>query len=124
MKDKTLILLLPDQNSCDELTAGWLSEMGLRAWKANDVEHVFEELSDFTVQNRPDVILLEVPALSRDYESVQTSIREFSGGTSVTVAAYGTKRTAEHGDSRFVTMDLDELRSLICDEMPYAVKRA
>jgi hypothetical protein len=59
-----IMVLLFEMGSAGSELGRWLGENGFIAWRANDVNHAIEELSDFTVRLRPDVVLLEVPSFA------------------------------------------------------------
>ena len=114
--NKTFILLLAKEESVHRPVGSWLKENGFIAWKANDVAHAIEELSDFTVQNRPHVVLLEVPFLSRSFQAVRSALRSCAGEPDMTVLAFD-RQSDVLDDNQFFASDIGQLSSLINREV-------
>ena len=104
-----IMVLLFEQGQCASEVGQWLGENGFVAWRANDVNHAIEELSDFTVRLRPDVVLLEVPRLPQRFDTLQSALSASSGD--VEVCAY-TGRSPRLDRQHFAA-DLDQLKSMI-----------
>jgi len=60
----------------------WLEVNGFLAWNAEDVFDALEELADFTVRSRPDVILLEVGSLADDFRMIRSIVNDEPEGKS------------------------------------------
>ena len=113
---RMLVLLieagLPDKSHvCD-----WLDENGFLTWRAKDLRHALEELTDFTVRQRPDVVLLEVTSLPENFEILQATIRSSSRCDDVGVVGFdGGKTSREEG--QFYAHDLNHLKGVICQQL-------
>jgi len=104
-----IMVLLFENGQCGSELGRWLGENGFIAWRANDVNHAIEELSDFTVRLRPDVVLLEVPSLPQRFDSLQSALCASSGD--VEVCAY--TGHPSWPDRQHFAADLDQLKSMI-----------
>lgn len=111
-KNRRMMVLLLESGSGGHDLGQWLSANGFVAWRANDVSHAMEELSDFTVRRRPDVVLLEVAGLPQRFDAVMSALRGSSGGGTVAVCAYAGDRPANAGEQYFAS-NLDQLRGLV-----------
>ena len=104
----TFVVLL-DQKAPDKgVVQGWLTENGLVTWLANDVQHAIEELSDFTVRNRPDVVLVEAGVLNDSFDTLRSALKNSTAGGDVTVLGMG----ADSGNGPFAR-DFDQLNELM-----------
>ncbi len=74
------ILLLGKQDSANSFVKIWFEKSRFRTVETTDIFQVLEEISDFTVVQRPDVILLEEISIQSDLstinEFVQSSLSE------------------------------------------------
>lgn len=104
----TYVLLLDKKAPQKNDVQNWLNKNGLTAWLANDVPHAIEELSDFTVRNRPDVVLLEVAFLSESFDALRSTFNLSSGGENLEVLGLG-----RSGGRKYCAKDLDQLGSLL-----------
>ena len=104
-----IIVLLFEPGQCGTDLGRWLGENGFVAWRANDVNHAIEELSDFTVRRRPDVVLLEVASLPQRFDTLRRALCASSGD--VEVCAFSAL-PAQPGRQHFAS-DLDQLKSMI-----------
>ena len=111
--NRTFLLLLDRAAAPGGNVQAWLTEKGLVTWAANDVCHALEELSDFTVTKRPDVVMLEVAMLMETYDDLRSTFEEGTGDD-VTVVALGKN---SHSRDKFFAGDLDQLNTLLCSEM-------
>jgi hypothetical protein len=109
----TFLLLLDGAAAPGNSIQTWLTEKGLVAWAANDVGHAIEELSDYTVAKRPDVVMLEVAMLMETYDTLKSAFEPDGADSDVTVVALGNRKTKHTPDPYFAD-DLDALKSLIC----------
>ncbi len=57
-----------------DLLKQWLEVNGFLAWNASDIFDALEEMTDFTVRSRPDVILLEVGSLAEDFRMIRSIV--------------------------------------------------
>jgi len=81
-----MILLISKEEREEGFFRQWLEENTSSICEASDIFQVIEEISDFTVRECPDVILLEVETASQD--SVEEMFYISSGAQDVQVLAY------------------------------------
>lgn len=108
--DMTFVLLLDRQAPPRNDVHTWLSDNGYVTWLANDLSHAIEELSDFTVRDRPDVVLLEVAFLAESYDAVSSTLNMSGGSSQIRVLGLVDDKTAT--ERRFAN-DFEQLRTLI-----------
>ena len=78
-----LLVLLEKKAVVDHnLLKQWLEINGFLAWNAADIFDALEELADFTVRSRPDVILLEVGSLADDFRMIRSIVDDGRAGES------------------------------------------
>jgi chemotaxis response regulator CheB len=106
----TYVLLLDRKASQKNHVQDWLSKNGLVTWMANDVSHAIEELSDFTVRNRPDVVLLEVAFLADSFDALQSTFNVLSPEEKVTVLGLTNQNTARR---KFFASDFEQLGGMM-----------
>lgn len=111
-KNKRLLLLMEPRSSTSVDLRDWLKSKGFVAWLAKDFSHAIEELSDFTVKTRPDVVLLEVSPLNECFKTLSESLCGPGRLGDVTVVAISDKK-ADGKQERFFAHDLDQLEYLI-----------
>lgn len=75
---QSVILLLDEKAEDNSYIKQRFQESRFLTFEATDIFQALEDISDFTVRSRPDVVLLEVASLSEDFlfvsEMVQTSL--------------------------------------------------
>ncbi|MFN2502088.1 MAG: hypothetical protein ABR530_08760 [Pyrinomonadaceae bacterium] len=107
------IVLLDGRSHSESFVRTWLKKEGLVVWHATDVSDVVEELSDYTVGKRPDVVLLQVPVLPECFESL-ASMFSLSSPDQRDVGVVGLSDDAPQVDGkRFVAQNLAQVRSFI-----------
>jgi hypothetical protein len=111
-----MLILLLEQERLEPDLRSWLSSHGYVTWKANDVSHALEELTDFTVRRRPDVVLLEVAGLAQHYDDLWSTFRRSAGRGQVAMCAY-TGRRPSNSQRHYFASNLDDLKSMISREM-------
>jgi hypothetical protein len=104
----TFVVLLDQKAPDKDVVQNRLTENGLVTWRANDVQHAIEELSDFTVRDRPDVVLVEVAFLEDSFDTVRSALTKSTAGGDVTVLGMGTGS----GNELFAR-DLEQLNELM-----------
>ena len=118
------LLLLTEPRSADMVDIrSWLASRGYVAWQANDFSHAIEELSDFTVKNRPDVVMLEVSPLFECFDTLRESLCPADGESDLSVVAMCDAGANRLGD-RNVARNLDQLQTIISRESRSAVEPA
>jgi hypothetical protein len=63
----------------------WLASSRYRTWAAEDVFQVLEQVSDFTVRNRPEVVFLHVGETDEEQDYTRSMIKAGTGDTGVPV---------------------------------------
>lgn len=86
---RTVVLLFDAMSPGHGYLKQWLRDRGYLTWEANDICHAIEELSDFTVKTRPDVVLLAVPSLVDNYAMVRDALQVSPSDDSISVFAVG-----------------------------------
>ena len=84
----------------------WLTDRGFITWEANDVNHAIEEVSDFTVKRRPDVVLLEVPAIPECFDTFKSTFQ--ISPNELSIVALSESGAAEN--KPFVASSLSQLK--------------
>ena len=107
---KRLLLLVEPNTSSNSDLCSWLTHKGLRTWRANDVSHAIEELSDFTVRNRPDVVMLEATPISECFNALSANLGVI-GGDDVSVVAMGSGHSSR--PSPYFVTDYAQLERII-----------
>jgi hypothetical protein len=107
-----LLLLVEPRSACSGEVRTWLTDRGLLTWWANDVSHAIEELSDFTVKDRPDVVMLEASPISDCLRELRTDLCGLFGATDVSVVAIGDTGRRSHREP-FLATDFDQLETII-----------
>lgn len=109
---QTLLLLLDDGSLMKGNVRMWLTSSGFVTWEAKDVCHALEEVSDFTVKRRPDVVLLEVPALPECFDTFRSTFEISADGNSFSVLALSNSKPSP--ESRpYVAGDLNQLKAIM-----------
>jgi hypothetical protein len=109
---QTLLLLLEDGALIKGNVRMWLTNSGFVTWEAKDVCHALEEFSDFTVKRRPDVVLLEVPALPECFDTFRSTFEISADGNEFSVLALS--NTEPSDESRpYVAGDLNQLKAIM-----------
>ncbi len=76
----TIILLLDGKSATDnKLVKNWLRKSRFLTNETTDIFQALEEISDFTVRSRPDVVLLEVNSLKEEFSIIQKMMQSLSG---------------------------------------------
>jgi hypothetical protein len=63
----------------------WLASSRFRAWEAEDVFQVLEQVTDFTVRNRPEVVFLHVGETAEEHVLTRNLIEAGTGDAGVPV---------------------------------------
>ena len=100
----------PSSSSSTDLRI-WLTHRGLRTWWAKDVSHAIEELSDFTVRNRPDVIMLEASPISECLNALSADLSALGSDDISVVAMF--KSGPPSRKAPFFATDYAQLESII-----------
>ena len=74
----TVIILLGKRSGGDTVDR-WLEESRYRTWEASDVFQLLDQVSDFTVRNRPDVVFMHVGATIEEQDFARNLIEAATG---------------------------------------------
>ena len=110
---KRIMVLLFEPGQCGNELGHWLGENGFVAWRANDVNYAIEELSDFTVRRRPDVILLEVASLPQKFNTLKNAF--CASSRDVEVCAFSAQ--GSHPGRQHFASDLEQLKNMIARQV-------
>lgn len=74
------VILLVDGNAAgnNAFIKDWLEKSPFMTNETTDIFQALEEISDFTVQARPDVVLVEVDSLKNDFANIRNLMHAFS----------------------------------------------
>lgn len=83
------VILLMDKNSSNEriTVREWFENSRFSTCEASNVFEVLEEISDFTMQQRPDVVLLDVDSCDVDFQLVRDMIETSAGVDDLSIMA-------------------------------------
>ena len=76
-----VILLLGKQSCGGDTVDRWLEASRYRTWEASDVFQLLDQVSDFTVRNRPDVVFMHVGATIEEQDFARNLIEAGTGET-------------------------------------------
>lgn len=107
IRDNTTLILIDGGSGSKRKIRKWLTNSGFITWEANDICHAIEELSDFTVRRRPDVVLLEVSTLPDSIEMFRSDLQLSSDRDEMSVLAFSSKKATKR--QRYVAGDLHQL---------------
>ena len=93
---KTVVLLFDESSPGHHHLKQWLKNMGYLAWEANDICDAIEELSDFTVKSRPDVVMLAVRSLEDNFAMIRDALQISPSDDSISVFAVGPQYKTAH----------------------------
>ena len=74
-----VILLLGKRSGGDTVDRWLLEESSYRTWEASDVFQLLDQVSDFTVRNRPDVVFMHVGATIEEQDLIRSLIEAGTG---------------------------------------------
>ena len=80
-----VILLLGERTGGDDPVDQWLAESRYSVFEAADPFQVLEQLSDFTMRDRPDVVSLHSQCVATDAELVHTLVTTASNEPDVPI---------------------------------------
>jgi hypothetical protein len=86
---QSVILLLDSNTSADnEFIKNWFQESRFLTSEANDIFQALEVIADFTMPQRPDVILLEVSSIPDDFQDIKKVTQTFAGHSGLPIFAF------------------------------------
>lgn len=84
-----VILLIDGSSSADNrFIKRWFQKSRFLTCEATDIFQALEEISDFTMPQRPDVILLEVASMTDDFQMVKRMTQTTSGQDELLIFAF------------------------------------
>lgn len=115
-RSKHLVLLVEPHWSQSTELRNLLKHKGLVTWWATDLSHAIEELSDFTVKDRPDVVMLEASPLSECFAALRAGLSSLESESDVSVVAMSEGGMAT-SPSRFYATNIAQLEAIIDSEV-------
>lgn len=74
-----MIMLVDSNMKTERNSAGnWLQNSRFSVRRAKDVSEALEQISDFTTEGRPDVVMLELQSVANEFGDIEKIIRMFS----------------------------------------------
>ena len=73
------VILLLGKRSGGDTVDRWLEESHYRTWEAFDVFELLDQVSDFTVRDRPDVVFIHVGATTEEQDLARSLIEAGTG---------------------------------------------
>jgi hypothetical protein len=95
----------------------WFDKSSFNAYEAADVFEAIEELSDYTIQFPPDVILLRINSRAKEYPMIQQLANDARLSSFVLPTALFTDGT-EADDSAYIFGNLGELKAQLDKARP------
>jgi hypothetical protein len=84
-----VILLLDGSPSADnKFIKRWFQKSRFLTCEATDIFEALEEISDFTMSQRPDVVLLEVASLTDDFQVIKRMTQTHPGPSELLIFAF------------------------------------
>jgi hypothetical protein len=97
-----VILLLDGSTSGDnQFIKRWFQKSRFVTCEATDIFEALEDVSDFTTFQRPDVILLEVKSIPKDFYVVKKMIQTPAGETEMPIFAFSENGNLVNDESCF-----------------------
>ncbi len=95
------ILLLLDGSTAGDTSSIklWFENSRYLTWEAADIFDAIEEISDFTVQNRPDVVLIETSSRYKDTHFIRTLVESLPGDAHMPVIDFPEFGHSADGDA-------------------------
>lgn len=99
---QTVILLLDGKSRTDtDFIKGWFKKSRFLTSETTSIFQALEEISDFTVRSRPDVVLLETDSLPEDFSVIRQMIQTPSGGTEFPIFVLSDSGKNAHSEQCF-----------------------
>jgi hypothetical protein len=76
---QTAIVLLDKKSADNVFIKDWFEKSPFMTNEIANIFQVLEDISDFTVRSRPDIILVEVDSLQQDFVTIQRMIDFLAG---------------------------------------------
>ena len=111
----TPVIVLIDKQSSGERTEirEWLENSRFSTFEATNVFEALEQLSDFTIESRPDVVLLDVDCCDSELQIVEN----VSAMPVVTVSHSGLSKV--NGIGKYFRADLGKMANRLDELIPY-----
>ena len=112
-----VILLLAKQALTDDPLDRWLEESRYRAWEAADVFQLLDQVSDFTVRKRPDVVFLHMCGTNEELAFARSLIQAGTIDAGVPVIDLASASTAKE------EQDVDGTISVLATQLDQYIPR-
>jgi len=112
-----VILLLAKQSYASDPLDLWLENSPYRAWKASDVFQLLDQMSDYTVRRRPDVVFMHVGASLEEQDFARSLIQAGTIESEVRVIDLVTA-SGSQGQS-----DIDDTISVLANQLDRFIPR-
>lgn len=120
----TIILLLDGNSATDNNhIKEWLKKSRFLTNETTDIFQALEEISDFTVRSRPDVVLLEVNSLKEEFSLIQKMMQSLSGKCEYPIFAL-TDTGKIINDNKCFEGNLDQVKARLDKMIPKAAHAA
>lgn len=93
-----ILLLEGDAQNTNDSVKRWFEESRFATREAADLLDLLEEISDFTVRERPDVFLVEVDCISDDLSAIKEFIQTPDGDVEMPIFAVSGSKCPERDD--------------------------
>ena len=93
-----VILLLGERTRGSDLVDRWLAESRYSAIEAADVFQALEQISDFTLRDRPDVVFMHVDSIANGLDFVQTIVTTSADEPDVPIIDFADGPVARNAD--------------------------
>ena len=118
IKHRSVILLLNAQPATDnKFIKRWFKKSRFVTFECADIFDAFEKISDFTVKQRPDVILLEVESMPDGFQTAKKMTEVFTEADDLPIFAFS-DGGANLGDCECFKGSLVELESRLNSLIP------
>jgi|SRR4029079_5888344 len=106
------VIVLMDKETLGDhmMIREWFENSRFSTWESSNVFDALEQLSDFTVRNRPDVVLLDVDCC----EAQLPLVKNVAGLPTVAIASESGKET-----SKYFHTDLGQMASRLEELIPH-----
>jgi DNA-binding response OmpR family regulator len=75
-----VLMIEKDNTGAGRAAREWIENSRFQACDADNIFEALEGMSDFTVRNRPDVIVLDVESCCNDFQRVRNAFDTQAGG--------------------------------------------
>lgn len=101
LQHQTAIILLEGKTKSHLIMKEWLTKKSLVTNETADLLEVIEDMSDFTTSTRPNVILLKVKSLKKEFPKLQKMMSFFGANVNFPIFAVSEKEKVINDDGCF-----------------------